>query len=220
MSRAARTEAEEIQRIADEYQRRGYQTMIRPFGGDLPDFVRGAEPDLVAIGQGEKVVVEIKFKESTAGDPKIAALARAVEAHPGWRFELISVGRRTRKTAESRQPKEPIAVTDARERLAAAQRMATADPEIALLVAWTVIEAAVRALLTKADLTPVGAPVGAMLRQAYSFGLISWRDLESLLRHMAVRNAVVHGLRTSGTKQAVPSLISLAKRLLQLWESA
>jgi len=219
MSRAARSETEEIQKLAAEYNRRGYKTFVRPSEDQVPGFLQDVEPDLVAISDRESVVIEVKFKESAVGDPKIAAIAKAVAGHPGWRFELVKVAGRTKPPAGPELLKLPIPLSDARQRLETAKRLLSTQSELALIAAWTVVEAAIRSALLQADKLPASPQVGAILRQAYSQGLLSWRDLEALLKHMTVRNALVHGLEAKGSLKAARSLVALANRLLKDWEA-
>jgi hypothetical protein len=219
MTRAPRSETEEIQKLAAEYNRRGYKTIVRPRDDEIPRFLQAVEPDLVATSDNDSVVVEVKFKESAVRDPKIAAIAKAVANRPGWRFELVKVAGRIKPPAGPDLPKRPIPLTEARERLEAAEGLLDTQSDLALIAAWTVIEAAVRSALLQADKVPATPQVGALLRQAYSHGLLTWRDLEALLKYMNLRNAVVHGLHAKGTPKAARSLVGLANRLLKDWEA-
>ena len=80
--------------VAREYRKRGYAVIEQPRGDDLPPFLRGFAPDLIVMKDGDRAVVEIKTAEGLRGSNAIRDLAAVVEQHAGWRFELISLGRR------------------------------------------------------------------------------------------------------------------------------
>jgi hypothetical protein len=79
--------------VAAEYENRGYKVRLQPAAADVPEFLGGFEPDLIAIGNGESVVVEVKAgKELFETQQSITAMEAAVRGRPGWRFELVIDG--------------------------------------------------------------------------------------------------------------------------------
>jgi hypothetical protein len=65
----------------------------------LPEFLRDCQPTLVAEREDDRVVVEIKPTEALKGANELVELAERVATQPGWRLELITLGRS--------QPPEP-----------------------------------------------------------------------------------------------------------------
>jgi len=51
---------ERVAAIAHRYRQRGYQVMERPDAEQLPDFLQGFKPDLLAENGAESVVVEVQ----------------------------------------------------------------------------------------------------------------------------------------------------------------
>src|SRR5579864_5686091 len=90
-------EQERVCEIADEYKRRGYTVIIEPSEVQLPDFLRGYSPDIIAQGPSESVVVEIKSPDKTRPADYWSELAKTVRQHPGWRFEWIIDNRNARE---------------------------------------------------------------------------------------------------------------------------
>jgi hypothetical protein len=216
MTRPIRSEAEEIIRIANEYKQRGYRTIVQPSSDDLPDFLQSLRPDLVAFGKDESVVFEIKVNEPSAGDTKLQALARAVDARSGWRFELVHVGKRRSSGAESNVAGlAPMVISEAWALLAVAKKLVPSQPNAALILSWSVVEAAVRRFLQNADSQPRTGNMPTIFRQAYTSGLISWSELKSILKHLQTRNALVHGLNVGKNGKAARSVVTLATRLLK-----
>ncbi len=94
MNSTATTERERrlLASVASDYERRGYQVKVQPGAGDMPEFLAGFEPDLIATGTGESVVVEVKARRELENEQTLAAIEAALQNRPGWRFELIIDG--------------------------------------------------------------------------------------------------------------------------------
>jgi uncharacterized protein YutE (UPF0331/DUF86 family) len=56
---------QKLQEIAAEYEARGYDVLVEPRPEQLPEFLAGFRPDLVARGPNESVVVEVKVGTQT-----------------------------------------------------------------------------------------------------------------------------------------------------------
>jgi Holliday junction resolvase len=59
--------------IASEYEDQGYKVKLQPSPDELPDFLSAFEPDLIATGKGETVVVEVKTREELRNEQSVAA---------------------------------------------------------------------------------------------------------------------------------------------------
>jgi len=78
-------------RVAREYRRDGYR-VIRPGDkAELPEFLEGFRPALIAERDDDHVVIEIRTTRSLKGDNEFVALAERVERLKGWRLEFISL---------------------------------------------------------------------------------------------------------------------------------
>ena len=86
------SELDRLERIADDYRTQGYDVKLHPRPGDLPGFLAGFEPDVIAFGKGENIVVEVKRRGDLTDTPNVLALEVALRDQPGWRFELIIDG--------------------------------------------------------------------------------------------------------------------------------
>ena len=81
------------QRVASSYRRQGYQVSVPSKADALPEFLHDCEPTLVAEREDDRVVVEIKPTEALKGANELVELAERVAGQPGWRLELITLGR-------------------------------------------------------------------------------------------------------------------------------
>ena len=53
-------ERRKIREVAREYRRAGYEVLVEPSGPQVPAFLGDYRPDLIAVGDRESVVIEVK----------------------------------------------------------------------------------------------------------------------------------------------------------------
>nr|WP_294504199.1 hypothetical protein [uncultured Rhodopila sp.] len=78
-------------KTAHEYRSQGYEVVEAPAAANMPAFLSGLSPDLIAIKAGDHVVVEIRRADRLKGSNEITELAARVANNPDWRFELIAL---------------------------------------------------------------------------------------------------------------------------------
>src|SRR5258707_4151150 len=81
---------QKLDQLGDEYRRNGYSVDVHPDPDHLPQFLRGFEPDLLATSPSGNVVVDVK-SASALNRGQFTGLAQAIEAQPGWRYEVAFV---------------------------------------------------------------------------------------------------------------------------------
>ncbi len=213
-------EDDHIQAIAQDFESRGYSVVRRPTGADLPGFLDGYRPDLIAVGPTENVVVEIKSFASTADADRFRGVADRVARQPGWRFVLVAPPPR-----EGVLPGEQLTSFDAseiRQRLEEAHALqASGHPEAALLLAWAAAEAALR-LLAERESIPLRRPdTGTLLRELASEGVVDRDHFRQLSDSWRQRSAVAHGFRPQAAsrpeemRDALKRLTDVTSELLE-----
>src|SRR3989304_8542494 len=75
---------------------------MEPNGDNLPGFLRGFPPDLIARRPGDNVVVEVKIGTRTSVADRLRDVTERVHQRPGWRFSLVFAN-----------PDQPGEITDA-----------------------------------------------------------------------------------------------------------
>jgi hypothetical protein len=96
------------ERVAQRYRDEGYQVVVRPFGEQIPPFIAGFQPDLIAIRGNEGVIVEIKINRmDLSRDHQISRLAEIVNARPGWRLDLVVLEPETTVEKAPQEAAEP-----------------------------------------------------------------------------------------------------------------
>jgi hypothetical protein len=208
-------ERQRARAIAEEYRSRGYEVIEQPSPEQLPEFLSCYRPDLLVRRGDEATIVVVKSRSSLAKEPQIAELARLLSTKPHWNFELVVVGEGEQfSTPEGARPFER---NDILRGIETAERLvASGFSEVALLSAWSALEATVR-LLTEEEGIVLGrlSPL-YILKQAVMNGVISRDDYNFLTKVMKYRNALVHGFKTLDFDLIlVKELISTTKRLLQ-----
>ena len=128
------------QKTAEEYRSQGYEVEQ---GAPL-EFLPGFRADLLVQRGDETKVVAVKARQSLAADPRIAEVARLLESKPGWSFELLLVSEPER--VESPEGISSFDGEHIAKRLEEAEQSLNGGlPEAAFLMAWSALEAAMRA---------------------------------------------------------------------------
>ena len=224
MSESTRRDSPEdrlVLRVAEEYRQKGYEVVLHPGSSFLPDFLRGYRPDLLARQGDESVIVEVKASSASSRRDLFQELARAVEGHPGWRFELVVAN-----VPPIPEPEAPIGERPSLTRSDAARVIADAEdlvgsgrPEAALLWAWSAAEATLRLLAGTEGVSPRGHDSAYLLKQLALEGEVPREDYEVLMRSFRARNAVAHGFRPEEgleLENLVRKLLRATARLIHL----
>jgi uncharacterized protein YutE (UPF0331/DUF86 family) len=187
----ARTRKDERSRnrvtAARQYRKLGYEVIECPSGDQLPPFLRGFSPDLIATSDDDHVVLEIKRAADLKGCNEIKELAGAVDQRGGWRFELIALGPSPRdvvvpsETALDRLTERALALYD------------SGWPDAALLYAAAMLEELIRDAgaqhRIKGKLHATRAIVGDLAFR----GVVGEEVADALDRAWDQRNRIVHG---------------------------
>jgi hypothetical protein len=196
-----------LRSIARRYKRDGYRVIIPARGGAIPSFLKGFTPDLIAESEHDRVIVEVKQNRTLRGSNDLQEVAERVSREPGWRFELVTV-----PSAESAAPPTPermdLIANHAR------QVMSVGLTDLAYAYAWSVIEVLLSDLALQNGLKATKAPIGQVVRDLVSQGVISREALDAIEQARAVRNRLVHGEGESPPSAAeVEKLLVLGQHL-------
>ena len=213
------TDAEYLlaQKTAEEYRSQGYEVEQ----GVPLEFLPGFRADLLVQMDDEMKVVAVKARQSLAADPRIAEVARLLESKPGWSFELLLVSEPER--VDSSEGISSFGTEHIAKRLEEAeQSLQVGLPEAAFLLAWSALEAAMRALVEAYGIpvTHITSP-RFLLDQTTFHGLISRDEYDELSRMLKYRNVIVHGFDTDGfDDELVIGLIDIVRRIATTEESS
>jgi hypothetical protein len=164
-------ERSELERVAEDLRAKGYQVVIEPAASEIPDFVREFRPDILARGEKESLIVEVKQPLSTSERERIRAIARRVGGHPGWRFLLVAPERRGVSTGQEARPIEKQQVRDWLQEVR--ELLRTGHSRSAFVIAWSGLEAAMRVAARAHALPSERADSWMLMRDLVSNGILT-----------------------------------------------
>lgn len=191
-------EGRTVEDVVREYENEGFVVVKSPDQTSLPEFLAPFKPNLIAYGRNgsdEKVVVEVKSRAELHKAHDLPALTEAVNAHAqdGWRVDLYVI------------PPIPIVDGDVQE-LSLGEIQArirtvhdllhAAQPDAALLLAWSVTEATLRAIARQESVPLDNEQPLAVIATLYSMGLLSRQDYDFLRESNRARDVIAHGFRS------------------------
>jgi uncharacterized protein YutE (UPF0331/DUF86 family) len=206
-----------IESVASQYRSEGYQVAVHPNASQAPPFAAGLLVDLLATRGDEHVVVLVKESaEALRKDPQSLRIAEAVNAQPGWRFDVVVLNGSSRTERLAREAAEP-SVDAILRNLEHAERTAQAgDPSTSFILAWASLEAAMRRTVRASGLElPNISPI-FLLRTLYSNGLLEREEFDRLNGYFGLRNSVVHGLEAPPIdSEPILYIVGAARKLLE-----
>ena len=213
----ANIERERLLKLAEEYRERGYEVSFHPNVEDLPDFLKSYRPDMIVRLGKESVVIAVKSRSSlnSSSTQYLRNLAQAVAENPGWRFELVMTNPEDAvyfpKAEGSLQEHEIEARLPVAKQLVAQQHL-----ESAMLYSWSLVEATLRIVAEKEELSLTRLQPLFLVKQLASEGVISQSEYQLLMNALSLRNAIAHGFKTTQlTQNSVCELIEIAEQLLK-----
>ncbi|MEH2420661.1 MAG: hypothetical protein V7K48_06850 [Nostoc sp.] len=212
----ANLERERLLKLAEEYRKKGYEVFFHPNIEDLPEFLNNYRPDMIVRKGEENVVIEVKSRSSlnSSSNQYLGNLAQAVERHPGWRFELVMTN--PEDTTYSPKAEGSLQEHEIESQLQVARQLTTQHPELALLSSWSLVEATLRLLAQKEELSLERFDPRYLIKQLATEGVISKSEYQLLMNLLPLRNSIAHGFKTTQiTQNSVYELIELTEQLLR-----
>lgn len=204
------------QHVAQEYRNKGYDVVTEPQMDQLPPFLEGYKVDIFAHNADEKVIIEVKSRPSLINNQAIVHLARFINQHPGWRFELVVIG----LPDDYAITEEPQYLTrdDIWTRISQAEQIMHINaPEAALLFTWATIEALFRLLAKYDEIELRRSDPRYLINQLTTYGVLSREEYQFFTTTLDIRNTIAHGLKSDELlAQLVRELIERATHLLEL----
>ena len=215
--------------IADDFRRQGFTVMENPSSEQLPEFLAGYRPDLVAqradnsLESGvESVVVVVKSRSRLRTESHVGELAELLRERPDWRLELSLV--------EVDGPLEipEVAIAFGLREIwgchdETGKLLDAGFDEAAVLTAWAAAEATVRFLVDeerqfeKDEISFEPSSVPRLLSSAVYYGVISKSEYVALVEAKRQRDAFSHGFYMPGidAAQIAREILSTTTGLLE-----
>ncbi|MEG5140284.1 MULTISPECIES: hypothetical protein [unclassified Microcoleus] len=212
----ANIERERLLKLAEEYREKGYEISFHPNSEDLPDFLKSYRPDLIVRRGEESVVIVVKSRASlnSPSSTYLRNLAQAVAENPGWRFELVMTN--SEDAVEVPKAEDSFQEHEIELGLQVAKQLVTQHLESAMLYSWSLVEATLRIVAQKEELSLQRLYPLYLVKQLTVEGVISKSEYQLLMNALSLRNAIAHGFKTTQlTQKSVCELIELAEKLLK-----
>ncbi|MCI0488358.1 MAG: hypothetical protein L0229_17350 [Blastocatellia bacterium] len=190
-------EKRRLQEVAKKYENKGYTVFVQPDSSQLPEFLSEYRPDILVKRENENIVIEVKSRGSLAQSSHLKDLAREIQQHPGWRFDLVMAN----------PPEEEAYVEDARslDKEDIIRNLKESDEliesnhkEAALLLSWATAEAALRLLASTEQIPLKRYDSLYLIKQLKTYGVISREEYDLFMRALNLRNAAAHGFKADG----------------------
>lgn len=217
MNPAITLEQQRIEEVARDYRSKGYEVIVQPGREHLPDFLSSYQPDLLARRGEEAAVVEVMSRTALTRANHLRGLAKEIQAHPGWRFDLVVTNPpilSEEEIATSLREQEVARTLHEVERLLQQDQV-----EAALLLAWSAAEAALRLLALREGVSIERRDPLYLLKQLTAYAVILPGDYNALVKVLETRNRVAHGFRVQDrdmSRTSAQALLEMVSRLLDL----
>ena len=206
-------ETTEIERVAASYRQKGYIVQVEPSADELPPFLIGFQPDIIAISDKDKVVIEVKPGSALTTSPYLEKMAEVVQKAQ-WRLELVVL--RSERNGFYADNATPLPTFQVREGLKEADVLVkSGHPEAGFLIGWGSVEAVLRMVAQKQEID-LKKPVPAYLIKNLAFlGILTQDDYDNLWNFLKIRNSLVQGYKVEqNVTNFVEILNEIAQRLL------
>ena len=212
---SAAAEQRLLQNAERRYRRRGYKVLLRPRGDDLPQFLSGFEPDMIAYNDQESVVVAVKPRADLPAAEYLMELANVVNGQQGWRLDLAVVNPKTPPLVD--EDVEVLGQTEIVARIRAVRQLVKErQDEAAILLAWSTVEAALRLLADQQDIALENDQSAYVIKTLYSLGVLGQEDYGPLEKGLRARNIIIHGFRLPEPEpRLAEALVGKVEELLQ-----
>ncbi|MEH1888081.1 MAG: hypothetical protein V7K92_01020 [Nostoc sp.] len=96
------------------------------------------------------------------------------------------------------------------------RQLTTQHPELALLYSWSLVEATLRLIAQKEEVSLERFDPRYLINQLVTEGIISKSEYQLLMNLLPLRNSIAHGFKTTQiTQNSVYELIELTEQLLR-----
>ena len=199
-----------LQLLLPNLEAEGFRVFLHPSRSILPPFMRGYQPDAIAMKPDKKVAIEVKSYPSPA-EPQIRKLREMFAAHPDWELRVVYAPTQGTEQAIAIIPHQ--LVVENLDRLL--KVFDEAGPVPALLLGWSVFEAAARSLIPEHLARP--QTPSHLLEVLASDGYVTPAEADTLRELGDARNKAAHGkLDAAVSREQMAELATITRSLLDL----
>ncbi|MEO5372877.1 MAG: DUF86 domain-containing protein [Alphaproteobacteria bacterium] len=188
-SRQQEAETEFIEGLRARYEDEGFTFTAHPEAAQLPDFLGSYAPDALAQKPGHNIVIEVKNRQSLSTERTLGRIRQLFKGRPDWQFHVVFMGANDPLQSMTIPTSAPVTISNHMNEIRALT--AQGHPRPAFIMAWSILEAALRTLGGEAGSRP--HTLGTVVQELAMNGYIE-PDMERRLRALIeLRNRIVHG---------------------------
>lgn len=199
-------EQNKLESLVEHYRGAGYRVVIPRKPEDLPEFLDGYLPDLIAEKGDDKVILEVKETSTVRGSNELELLAKRVE-DAGWRFELVTFQSSELEPVPSQRRLNAL--------LNRAKKVYEAGlSDAAYIFVAAVVESFLRDLADQHGIDHRLLSIAGLARRLTADGIVSRDVLSAAQETSQLRNRLAHSQREiSLTQEDIERLSKLARQL-------
>lgn len=208
-----------VNRVAEKYQKEGYQVYIEPDIADLPFNLDHYHPDLVVKNdKNQGFIIEIKNKPTNLSVDRLRNIAKEVAQHQGWRFLLVTGDDVSQNELEYYQLGELLNWEQILAHKNRAEKLLSiGEDEGAFFIYWRTFESMIRNHSEQMFIPIKNRQVLSLIKYLYSQGELSVEQFDCAMNLIKVRNQLAHGFQVQGLEKATLELQQLVSELLEEW---
>lgn len=211
---------QKVEATAKELQAEGYEVIVDPSLDNMPFTLGGYTPDLVAFGNNDGIILEVKLSSARFSVDRFQDLAEQISSHEGWRFLLVTLDDVTDSLFPNNDDELPSWAMLHSQLTAVEKLMVDGMLEPALLYLWGSLEGLLRKRAIAQYLPIDRLPPVKLLNHMYSSGEISIDEFDVIRAAMGKRNRVAHGLVTSLGTSELEGLLTTTSLLIEKWQGS
>lgn len=201
-----------IREIANEYTKKGYDVLIHPSKSQLPNFIKGFEPDIFAKNENDNVLIEVKTRQDKSEIQKFESIINEINKRENWRFEVIFTN--TKETSLNTNRLDTLSTKLITERINEINKLIQYNSfEAAFLLSWSTLEAVLRQKLNIENKDFSDKTTLSVIKTIFSLGLLNQSDYKTLQITNSIRNTLIHGFQQSVDKSSIENILQIINNL-------
>jgi uncharacterized protein YutE (UPF0331/DUF86 family) len=207
------SEAREIavlESIVPQLEAEGFEVVMNPSRHHLPAFMQSYPPDAIALREDGNLAIEV-ISKGTSSEKNLDRLRDLLAGHRDWKLRVYWVS-----PSNAPKPIELASAKDIARTIKTIEHLTSEGMQApALVMAWAVLEALGRALLSDKFVRP--QTPGRLVEVLAGEGYVTPTEADRLRELIAARNQIVHGaLQAKVTAKDIKGFPSVLNTLLKL----
>jgi hypothetical protein len=206
-----------LQALANQYQAEGYQVIVNPNVNEIPFDLEGYRPDLLAIKDDLKLIIQSRKGLKRYSIERMQAVAQLIAQHDGWHFIIVTLDD---MLEDNELDAEKIYLTweeITRQTSQVPLIIQSIGNNAALLYIWGICEAVLRRYALEAAIPVERLPIHRVINYFYTIGELSMTEMDTLLAIYKQRHKVAHGFKIDVNRDTLEQLSQFIHKALHEW---